>query len=232
MGTCVPGRGIGSDLEDRVIAELGARALPPYPGLGLVPEVAIPAPRPIPPGLADPARVRLLAAAFRSACWLRHALRSPFMLHGRLEVNPAYLTVATAGRKLEALAVPPVAWTLFSFDVWRETVSADGPPPTKWTFSVDRIVSRLGWFERERENYCVRRGRSGPLHQELVRDWVAMWRALRSYNPSTRAEVLAVLDSFFPGDSWEARVIAAKAEVVTLQREVDRLLEVGGDLWA
>ena len=225
---------INSDKAGR-IKELGKRGLPPYPGVSFIQEIVVPAPALLPKDGEAYDWVRVLAAAYRAGCKHRFGLVNNFMLYGKLGRNKAYPTVLKAAHRMVEFEIAPVAWTLFSFDCWRESVGRDSfggsPPGVSWTFSSNRLEVRRDWFEDRKEDYSVRRTRVGPKHQGLIQDWNEMWRYLILHNPSDRRGVLKICDGFFPEDSYEKRVVAAKSEVVRMQMEIDRLVSEGGDLW-
>lgn len=213
------------------IKRLGRRGLPDFPGIGMIPEIIVGSPALILLDSDAYERARMLGAAYRSAVWDRFNLESQFLLYGKPGKNPAYPLLVQAAVFMVENDIPPVAWTLFSFDVWKDIPGTTTPPSVKWTFSVNRLSSRLSWFENEREHYCVHRSRIGPLHAKLMRDWYAMWDDLLVKNPQTRDQVLDIVEFHFPEDSYENRLISAKSEVVRIQTEIDRLVGEGGELW-
>jgi hypothetical protein len=135
-----------------------------------------------------------------------------------------------AAQLLHACEIPPVAWVLFSFDVWPLTVNAHVPSPS-FVFSPKRIQERHDWFEDSRGGYGKVQIKYGNQHIALISSWDGMWDDLLRSRPETRQEVAAVVERWFPGASFEQRVNSAKLEARRLQLEIDRQVIEGAVLW-
>src|SRR5581483_10806942 len=110
-------------------------------------------------------------------------------------------------RLMQELGVPPAAWVLFSFWVWREF----GPvakrkkyaPPVAFVFSAKRLAEKFDWFDEQRDRWTGARTAMVPEHRRLAEDWRDMWRQLQLAQPGDREAVRAVVETWFPGDVWE-----------------------------
>lgn len=226
--------GIHPDLgRKQRILELGARALPEFPGTSVIPEIVVPPPALIDAEISEVDAARMLGAAYRAAISTRYPRMgaSYFLLSGDPKANKLYPALIEASEALWERRVPPVAWCLFSFDCWADHRISDRPPAVAWVFARSRLIDRLQWFEDRRADYCTTRHVVSPLHRELLADWQNMWWQLLQLTDPCRPDVLMVVDVFFPGDMYEKRVRLAKTEVMVAQREVDILISQGGGLW-
>lgn len=221
----VGSRGDGGAVEAR-LRELGQRLIPPEP---VVPPVEVPEPRRLTSELTEPQRVEFLAAAYRAVVARRYSVKSNYMARGQLDVHAHYVRLVALSSEMLEAGVAPLAWVIFSFDRWRQSAkgaSGRSPPPTKWVWSKKRWREAQAWFREER--YVGVELRATPLARELYADWRALWTELMIKNPSTRQEVAAVVDRYFPGRSWEERLLSARQEQRVSQARVDREVANGG----
>jgi hypothetical protein len=223
-------RTFGTDVLQRIRA-LGERALPPMPDVDMVPPVRVPSPAKLRVPPMHPAdEVLVLARAYRTVLKQRTGASSLFMLRGDVLTHKDFARLREAAALLRELEVPPVAWVLFSFDVWAEHGPArvrGKPPSVSFVFSQKRIAERFDWFDRERDRYTGTRHFMAPTHRQLCEDHAAMLTELMRLPLESRSEVLAVIDRYFPGDSFERRLNQARAEARKLQDEVTRAVEMG-----
>ena len=239
-GARVGGLSIGSRVGTKTNAErierirqLAKRGLPEYPGHRMIPELTLAPPALLRPERDSRAYVAMLAAAYRAA-WTSTSGHSDCWFWPGPQ-HQLYGLLFEAGMELELAKIPPVAWALFSFQVWTGAVGgrAYKSPPVKWVYSLTRCEARtFTWFnESYRETYCLPKTRIAPKHAELLQDWREMWQALLAQEPETREEAMTVIDQFFPGMTFEKRVEAAKTEARRQQVELDNAVAKGGGLW-
>jgi len=70
-----------------------------------------------------------------------------------------------------------------------------------------------------------------PELRALLADHQAMWGSLLAAAPKTRAEVLAVVERYFPGNAWESRLGLARQQANEAQHEVTMLVAAGKVFW-
>lgn len=213
------------------IATLGVRLVPPEPrsarGEPLV--VEVPEPRRLTPELTEPQRVEWLASSYRAVLERRYGLRSNYMRRSQLDSHEHYARLVWLSGELSAAGVAPLAWVLFSFDLWR--LSAYGstgrkPPPTRWVWSRKRWREQRERYEESR--YDGVELRTAPEAAQLYADWRGLHLELVQRAPNTRAEVLEIVDRWFPGDTWEQRLARARSQTWEWQARVDREVATGG----
>lgn len=213
--------------ETLKILELGRRAIPPKPDHRLIPVVEVPAPASLPKGLADEDCVRALVWCYRGV----HEVRSGQPMLTRSMRDPAttvsaktYDTLLRFGR---AIDFSPSAWARFSFDVF----PTDSYPRMTWVYSLKRLDTQGTWWGEVRNQYCAGAVRIAPAHEFLYRDYRLMWQELRRSNPTRREQVLEIIENFFPGDSWEKRVHAARVQSHQMQRILEVRAARGYCIW-
>lgn len=207
---------------ETLILELGTRLLPDAPK---VRPVEVPPPPRLPPGLSDSERVEWLAQAYRAAFLARSGLASTFLKRSRASGHKLYPRLVLAALELEGAGVPPAAWVAASFDQWAHVVGRGTPKPA-WVFSAKRW-SKFGEWE-SLHSYCVPEWRTAPKAKALYADWRAMWVDLITTAPTTRPQVAATFERWFPGAAWEERLRAANIEAMYAQAQVDKLVSEGG----
>lgn len=207
--------------------------MPPFPGPDLVGLVQVSPPSRIPEGATPFEVAEFCAAAYRGAVEAKWPELGRCWAFARSDIakSRAYGKLKAVGEKLRAHGVAPSSWCLFSADVWREYGVTAGPPTADFVFSEVRFEERFGWFEERAGAYAGGRVLYSPAHLELAADWKAMWADLLRENPRDRPSLLSVVDRHFPGDSFEQRLAAAKAETRSLQKVVRDLTERGCCAW-
>lgn len=226
--------GDGTSIEAR-IRELGRRLLPPEPlardGRPLLYE--IPAPKLLQPEMTPQQRVKCLATAYRAVLKRRYGITSTYMLgSAALEAHKDYPKLEALGAQMLEAQVAPLAWVLFSFDIWTHTPLGEGKrtsPPTKWVWSKKRWKEQQERFQEER--YHSVEARCAPEAQSLWTDWRCMWLDLMQSAPSTRDAVAAIVDRWFPGETFETRLQRARSQTWAHQARVDREVAEGGWPW-
>ncbi len=223
----------GGTLEAR-LRELGARLLPPEPqdrdGKPLTYE--IPAPLRLEATLTEPQRVERCAAAYRAVLLRRFGIKSAYMRRSALEPHAHYARLAVLSLSMQEARIAPLAWVIFSFDRWTHTPRGKdkrSPPPAKWVWSPKRWKEQRAWLEEER--YDAVELRTAPEAQALYTDWRNLWIELMQRAPETREELAAIVDRWFPGNSWEQRLARARTQTWDYQARVQRELAAGGWPW-
>ena len=212
----------------RQIEELGRRLLPPAPDFGRL-AVQVPDP-PRLEGVEGDERAKLLALAYRGAFERAYDQQSVAFAGGRIGTK-MLPTLLRAADQLEALRAAPAAWCRFAFEVWAAIPSARGRPGAAWVYSARLIVSKASWFAERRADLEVGAIILPPAGRALLEDHRGLWRELMAEAPKSREQVTAIMDRWFPGDSWERRVAAAEAEKRRLQADAVSAIAKGAVLW-
>lgn len=234
VGRRVGRLGDGSSVEQRV-RQLGARLLPPEPRTrdGKPLQYEIPPPRLIDPSATPQQRVKMLAAAYRAVLKRRYGITSRYFEgSAALESHKEFPKLAALAALMVDAKVAPLAWVLFSFDAWTHTPLGEGKrcaPPTKWVWSKKRWKEQQDRFWEDR--YSVVESRTAPLAHQLWTDWRIMWVELMLSAPEDRSGVAAVVDRWFPGESFETRLTRARSQTLEYQARVDREAAEGGWPW-
>ncbi len=227
-------RVFGSAVKQRIEA-LGRRLLPPAPAAALIPTVPVPAPAELPCDATDAEAVEMLARAYRGAVERTFGTPSMLMLRGATAAHKDFARLLLVARLMQAAGVPPAAWVLFSFSVWREygpkSKRGKHSPPVSFVFSAKRLAERIEWFESQRDRWSGGQMLLVPEHQALLRDYQAMWSELLMQEPADREGVRVIVERWFPGDAWERRVALAQAQAAELKLRVRERVRAGGVLW-
>lgn len=211
------------------IRQLGKRALPPFPGPDLINPVIAPAPKPIPINTCANEATCICLNAYSAAVesrWPEKRFRAAYKRDSK-----NWQIVQAAAQHLQALQVPPVSWCLFSIDCYRRIVEKKSRPTASWVFSLKRIEERMGWFESERDQYSGGQSFFAREHLALVEKWRAMWMHLVRAMPNTRHELLEIIDIYFPNDSFERELRAARYGAALMQKQVDEIINSHGCLY-
>lgn len=213
------------------LRELAGTYIPPEPrtsrGEPLV--VEVPEPRRLSAELTEPERVEWLARAYRAVLERRYGLKSSYMRRSQLDNHEHYARLVWLSGELLRESVPPLSWVIFSFDLWRlSSIGAQGkrPPPTRWVWSRKRWREQRERYEESR--YSEVELRTPPEAAQLYADWRCLWLELVQRAPNSRAGVVEIVDRWFPGDSWEARLSRARSQVWEYQARVDNEVGAGG----
>lgn len=189
-----------------------------------------------PPPKLDPRaspleHAQTLAASYRGAVERRYPElgRCYFGTRGKLENYKDYKTLLAAAEALLEQEFPPTAWMLFSIDVWLFYMGekAKGPPTVAWAYSTARIRERADWFESEAGMYAGGQMYVGEEHKGLLAVYRQMQLELLRSRPKTSLEVCAIVDRFFPGDTFDQWVERAKREAARQQELLDVLVKKG-----
>jgi len=234
LGLRLLGLAVDGSAEAERLRALGKRALPPYPGENLIKPIVVPPP-PLLPAITDligyDICVARVAACYRGALLERFGLHSAFLSTGPRSNKSHYLKLSRVVDLMTAFEVPPAAWVLFSFDVWKEYGATDGPPTVAWTFSEKRLIENRAWFENRRDQYFGGRVYYAEEHIALVKQWKLMWDHLMIHRPQTREELLRIVEAFFPNDSYEKGVALAQASSRRLEKYLMEAIEDGRMVW-
>lgn len=232
IGTVVSSGGLETRLKS-----LGARLIPPEPVTrdGRVLAVEISPPAKLSAELSEPQRVEFLAASYRAVLARRYRINSQYMrsrTHA-IEAHPDFPRVAEYAGLMIAEGVAPLGWVLFSFDQWTHTPRGAGkksPPPAKtWVWSKKRWKERLAWYKDD--HYAGVELRTPALAQTLWSDWRCMWVQLMHTAPDTREGVAQIVEAWFPGSSFETRLLQARNDVLQRQVRIDEEIKSGGFPW-
>lgn len=218
-------------VEDRKrIEKLGVRLIPPDP-TNLVGSVTVPTPTHLDPKMTEIDQVKFLALVYRESGRWRYKQDVWAYSSGQPTKWKGYDKLVETAKLLARVDVPPAAWCMWSFDVWNEYLNFEGLPTPLWVWSASRIRNNMAWFRDHAQLYLDSRQILVPKHRELIDDWAAMWIGLLAVRPVDRAEVTELVDYHFPADTYEARLVAAKAAAKSLQRKVMADNEKGLVCW-
>lgn len=237
-GTPEPSAGpLGASLREGGGSRPKAPVMPtsPLPGTPPAPWVLIgvaktPNPPILDPDMREREMVLALVSAYRSAATNRFG-KLPKFAFGRGDVTKSrhYPMLAAAARFMLGHELAPAAWCAWSCDIWRTYNTESKPPPVAWVYGEKRLAERRGWFEREEGGYLGGRVVCGPRQNALLRRYMTMRHAVDAeeawYAPG------GVFDRFFPGDTYERAVEAAKAEVVASTAKLREQVDGGAFLW-
>lgn len=212
--------GSASKEERERIQKLGVRVIPPDP-TPLVNPVDVPTPKPIDPALSEPERAALLAQIYREVGKSRFKCEFYAYATGEPHEWAGYKQMAEAANMLCRRGIPPEAWCLVSFDIFREVTKFGGPPKPLWVWNPERIGRNALLFEGAQFPYSTDRRVLCPQHLYLVYDWRRMWAEILRQKPKLRVELEALVEQVFPGTSYEDRVVKAQAEQAWMQRAVN-----------
>lgn len=226
---------------------LGAKILPPRPST-LVPTVRLPAPPLLDAKTARLNLARVLAEGFRDVAWWRY--------HERINVDrlwnpgtPECDAILAAVEMMITAEIRPIAWILFSFDVW-DTIRASMPDrrkgaqkgvrrarrrrtaPWKFVFSTKRMEDRYEWYEDVRiQCYAYPTMIVAPSLRDIDADWQAMWRSITTESPKDALALRIIIDRYFSGHTFEERVNRARSEARRMQMQIDSQVANGEAPW-
>ena len=202
---------------------------PPYPGSEVIPFVELGPPALVREDDLASDRVRMLAAAYRGAVWVRFRETSRFLLNRAPARHKLYPRLVAAAEALLQAKIPPSAWAVFGCDVWK--TNHDSPPAPQWLYAAGWVRDGASSFFAD-DRYMEVRQRIGPLHKQLIVDWGEMERTMIAEEPSTPGAFGAIVDRFFPAETYRTRVFRAKQQNAAIQVEADKLIAAGGErLW-
>lgn len=213
----------------------GHGGVPSYPGPYLMPTARVPAPPKLPEGLSQMEEAVWLGKAYRGAAEVRLKKKCWILVRRDQLARSKLRFVLFAGAKaLREAEIPPVAWTLFSVDVWLKYEPQKGkpkPPPLSWVFSPKRIEERAGWFWAESGSYIATRNILGPAARELLQRYDTMRLALFQAGATTPEAVAEVVARFLPGDTYDRLLREAKAQAQDDQVRMNAAAAKGDFLW-
>lgn len=222
---------------------------PPRPDLA---PAAVPPPPLLPEDVVDAEELcHALARAFRGAAESRTKQRCWLFLSGVPRNWKHFKLMTEAAKLMRELEIAPAAWCAWCWDVWLdmgkdEQRAEAGPPkparrgsrrrfgkrspsgpPVAWVFGAKRLRERWGWFRKEERQYEGGRTILGPLQRELSAKYEDMRRAV--VRGGLTLEQAA--QQFFPGDTYERELGAAKNEIAENRERLVRQASHGDFLW-
>lgn len=142
-------------------------------------------------------------------------------------------TLVEAAQLLIDHEIAPAAWCTWSCDIWRDYGNGKGnskkPPPLAWVLGPKRISERYGWFAAEESGYSGGRAIVGPVLKQLLTRYYAMESAIFRADAYLNPEV--VVKEFFPGDTYEQMVKAARAECAATAEQLVQQAADGVQPW-
>ena len=133
-----------------------------------------------------------------------------------LAATRSYRTFVAAGRKLREHELNPYAWAKWSIDQWLELPASKGgvvKPAPGFLFSPTRVDRLRGMF---RSQSSVHDGKDeivpAKIRAVVVR-WQSMYAEISRNRGGTVPEQQAIVDRYFPGDSYDRAIAAAKREI-------------------
>ena len=224
------------DTHDKLATTLGRFAaprihprllqgVPRYPGFDIVAPAITPEPPLLRADDTDKRRETFLAATWASAYEARFG-RKDWTFRGRgkrskiVKHRPVLLAAAAMFVEHE---IAPAAWLGFSFDVWGAKQHDLKPPPIAWAYNADRIEKRRGWFRSEgASQYKGGLAMTTPGLRSLRKRYASMQSRLLSLrgDPPTDAQVLAVVEKYFPSGLYDVLVDKARDEALEQQERL------------
>lgn len=210
-----------------------SRIIPPEPGSSVIPLLRLPPPvtlRPTPPGLHYRNWVQHLAASYRGALQsVDRSNKNGYLLYGDPTKHRHWKRLFQFAMLLDGEGVPPLAWCLFACIVWQ--ARNQGLPTPQFVFSERLFRNQRDWFEELRPSLCAPHVRAHPLHADLYATWQRMRAHLAGIPDLDAREVQLLVEGYFPGDQYEARVSMARWAVKAAQAEIDDAVAAGGFPW-
>jgi len=232
----IGGFGAGGSLR-LWIQELGRRLLPTLPSPQELPVPFLPSPKLLSPQMTPPERAQALATAYRGALVTRypHLPNRSYAARGEITAHKDYALLCKAAGYCLEHDIAPSAWALWSMDVWANHMVGKGrvkggAPRAVWVWSLVRLRKRLDWFRQDEGLYVGGIPLPCEEHKRLYATYLALWADLRRWMPKSRGEVMAIMDRYLPGDTWERMVRAAQDGNRAQQRAIDRLV-ARGEAW-
>lgn len=210
-----------------------SRIVPPEPGVGVIPLLQLPPPAILastPPGDRNCNWVAHMATSYRTA--LRIADRTSqngFMLYGDPLRHKLYDRLSEFSAILHGDRIPPLAWCQFGCVVWQS--HHDGLPTPQFVFSERLLRGKRDWYDDLRAALCAPHVRAHPLHADLYATWQRMRAHLVRIPDLDAATARHLVEQYFPGDQYEARVGMARWAVKAAQAEIDDAVASGGFPW-
>lgn len=214
---------------------LAGDRIPSYPTVDVVPAIEVPR---MPSVLAtgdQVANVTLLVTAYRAAVRHRFGDVRQCNVYARGGVHRGvrnFRMLASFAELLVDVDVKPHGWCMFSIDGWASYKGDGSVPPVPYVFSRSRLQKQHGWYR----STCVEARSTGvglaPLHRLLIARWNHMQAALVGLShPRTVQAVRAVINQFFPGDSWDRAVEAAREESEQISTSLASSVSDGRWIW-
>lgn len=207
--------------------------MPRYPGPEVIPSAMVPGPPKLPADARGADAAGWLLKAYRGAIESRFGGRCQVLRkRGTLERSRYLKGLVEAAELLRDYGFPPAAWAMFSVDVWRKyEATTTRKPGLGWVFSPKRIEDRHGWFRREEGRYCTRRAVFSRIAQDLMRGYRHMTYALAQAGAQSEQEIRAVVEQYFPGDSYEQTAAKARQRALADQRLINDRVARGEWVW-
>jgi hypothetical protein len=179
----------------------------------MIPQVTIPDPLELKPGLTDADLVYMLDDTFAKV----RAVRFPMHRFQNRIAKPEVLVMA--GRVLTFLELPPMVWVLSSFDAYAEMGHSKGAPTMAWVYSEKRIEGHAKRIKQEYDLGLYRGGRVMYVrgHLELASRWQEMKEELLREKPDNLPSLVAVVNRHFVLGEFE-RVVEQCIAVAARER--------------
>lgn len=200
------------------IQRAGDTTYPPFPDFG--------------PGMNDHDRATIVHTAYRAAVNRRYPARR-IQAPRNLATSPAFRTVEAAAKAMFDHDVPPYPWAMWSVDQWAEMAASKGgtkPPPLRFVLSVDRLRRLRGMFARD-AGFVVP-AVPAPALMRLWHRHMRMQAALAGESRYTVQVQQAIVDRFFPRDSFDRALAVAKNEIATAQHGLRVRVSRGEWIWS
>jgi hypothetical protein len=203
--------------------------IPPFPGPSVVEPVVVPPPPRLDPGSPLHERATVLARAYGSVIRKRHPGEGYAFL-GTKDARRSrhYVALAQGADALTEKGYPPMAWLLFSFDVWKN----GGVPPLEWAVGATRVTERGWWFRKERSLYEGGRVWTSPLARVLVHRWWKMRADLLgvAYRDAPVARIERAVHRHFP-EGWQRLVDNAREDAQRARAQLAAWVAEGRCIW-
>jgi hypothetical protein len=209
----------------------------------------------LPAHLDDDELCYALARAYRGAVASRTGKPCYLLSRGIPRNWKCHAQLLGAAKLMQELEIAPAAWAAWSVDVWADMGKPPKPAragkagvapkqarprarrrrwgskptgaPLAWVFSPERVRERWGWFRSEENQYEGGRTIFGPVQRALMAKYDDMRRSV-IYGGLSLAQAA---EQFFPGDTYDAEVAAAKAEIAENRTRLVRQAREGMFLW-
>lgn len=200
--------------------------VPSFPSTALVGAPRVPSPPLLDASYAPDEQAAIMARAYRTCVEARFGMKSMVLARViRIQETKEFVELAKAIPLLLQNRIAPIAWAVWSMDVWKQYVRSDRPPPITWVFKAARIEKQLGWFLQDGgvgggQSHVVPALRTLYVRYEQMR--AAVVKGM---------DLVAAIEQHLPRTAYEQLIAAARTQVAAMQLEIDRNIQAGKFLW-
>lgn len=208
--------------------------VPPYPTTDLIPPVKMPPMPRIPEAAGDVEKVTALVAAYRAAVAKEYGPKSKARwvyakgIHPKVKNFRALVNCADLCLEHE---ISPHGWAMFSIENWQAKNGSEKPPPITYVFNRSRLQRQHGWYRSRGAEFSDARVVLCDWHRRLLVRWVRLQNDLVRNQPATVQAVRAIVERYFPGQTWDRAVETARRESHARSAQLSDAVAAGHWIW-